>query len=109
MQTLERITIPVLKNGSLLKGPRCDDHFTVVRETCAFDSLTKILASAIVTNPTYVDTIITINNIYNFARTILSINTKNITTKIYQERTRILSIIPIFETKPYMIETMLCI
>lgn len=56
MSTLQRITIPILKNGSLLKGTRCDDHFIVVRETCAFDSLTQILANAIATNPTYANT-----------------------------------------------------
>ena len=49
METLQRITVPVLKNGSLLKASRYDDNFIVVRETCAFDSLTQIITNTLVT------------------------------------------------------------
>lgn len=101
MPTLQRITIPLLKNGSLLKGSRCDDQFVVVRETCAFDSLTQVVTNAIVTHPTYAGIITTKNNNFcNFAKNISLIN-KNITSNIYQQRTKILLNVPIFETKPY--------
>lgn len=101
MPTLQRITIPLLKNGSLLKGSRCGDHFIVVRETCAFDSLTQVVTNAIVTNSIYADIIIAKNNTFcNFAKSI-SFITKNITNSCYQERTQILNNVPIFETIPY--------
>lgn len=79
MPTLQRIMIPLLKNGSLLKGSRCGDHFIVVRETCAFDSLTQVVTNAIVTNSIYADITNTKNNNFcNFAKSILLINNKNI-------------------------------
>lgn len=107
ISTLQRITIPLLKNGSLLKSSRCGDHFIVVRETCAFDSLTQVVLNAIVTNPIYADIINTKNNNFcNFAKSILLIKTKNVTNNNYQDRMKILSNIPILETKPYRANVM---
>lgn len=101
MPTLQRITIPLLKNGNLLKGTRCGDIFIVVRDTCAFDSLTQILINAIVTNTAFPDiTTIKNNEFCNFAKSILLIN-KNITSNIYEQRTKILKDIPIFQCTPY--------
>ncbi|XP_011863011.1 PREDICTED: delta-latroinsectotoxin-Lt1a-like [Vollenhovia emeryi] len=68
MPTLHRIIIPLLKTGSLLKGSRCGDYFIVVRETCAFDSITQIVTNAIATNPTYADIVTTEHN--NFCNSI---------------------------------------
>lgn len=52
MKTLKRITIPLFKNGSLLKASRCY-NFIAVRKTCAFDSLTQVVTNIIVTNEAY--------------------------------------------------------
>lgn len=102
MKTLKRIIIPLLKNGSLLKASRCDNNFMVIRETCAFDSLTQIIINAIVVNETYHNIIINENNIFcNFAKNISIINNIKITSNIYQERARILSNVPIFKMQPY--------
>jgi hypothetical protein len=102
MNTLQRITIPLLRNGSVLKASKCDESFIVVRETCAFDSLTQVMINAIVTNETYAE-VATVqnNNFCNFAKNISMINSNKITSNIYQERAKILSGVSLFEKTPY--------
>lgn len=102
MATLKRVTVPLLRNGSLFKGSRCGDQFVVVRQTCAFDSITQIVTNAIVTNKTYADiTASQNNNFCNFAKSISLLNSNKITSNIYQERTKILNNVSIFETERY--------
>jgi len=101
MKTMKRVTISLLKNGSLLKAVRCGNNFIVVRETCAFDSLTQVITNAIATNEAY-DVITNENNNFcNFAKSISIMNSIRVTSNIYQERAKIISNIPIFEMQLY--------
>jgi len=99
---MKRVTIPLLKNGSLLKAIRYGNNFIVVRETCAFDSLTQVITNAIVTNEAYHDVITNKNNNFcNFAESISIMNSIRVTSNIYQERAKILSNVSIFQMQSY--------
>lgn len=107
MTTMKRVTIPLLRNGSLMKGSRCGSNFIVVRETCAFDSLTQIVTTAIATNETFADIVIRQNNKFtNFARSISFIDCHKIPSNIYEERVNILRSVSIFDTTLYKNEVM---
>jgi len=88
---------PLMSNGNLCEPVHCDGIKTIVKNTCAFDSLLQVVITAIATNPFHKEVICAIDSkITKLVEKLLIDSKVTVAAKI--ERARILRNVPIFQS-----------